>query len=554
MNLGLKFAPSPKEDPDILEFFDQFQSRCQWAFKKHTGGTIPSLPQAMQERLMLMEERLENLEKWDFPSNILPGVRRGIQQLHSNKNLVIRQADKGNCVVLEDKEEYLTAGSLHLSNTTIYDQSTTDRTVEVTHKANWAVRHYNSLGTINNYVSKQLWTDPETVRTQRMYFLKKIHKSPPGLRPIVSASSGPTEKVSGYLVKLLAPHLEDIKSLVKNSQEVVNILEDWDLHQHPECRLVTLDVTSLYPSIPQGPGIELVLQRVCPTSPPTSKLVPFKNMMRELLRIVLGDNHFQFDDQFYTQKSGVAMGTKCAPHMANLFMASLEEKALAQWTGTPPEIWLRYIDDIFMVWTGSKEELDEFHLHLNSQMASIKFTMKDSTTSAVFLDLNISKGNRFQQKGILDFGLHIKASNPQNFLYFSSCHPFTTFRTVIRGEIIRAIRCSSSRMGFYSTLENLRLKLRKRGYPPWLIREETEQVNYSKRSELLRPKEKRTLQEDVVLFSSIFSPAVNSKDIREALLDEETPFKPMVLRLRPTSLKDRLVRAKVTSAPGGNKK
>ena len=514
--------------------------------QKHTGGTIPSLPQAMQERLTLMRERLQSLEREDFPSNILPGVRKAILQLQNNRNLVIRQADKGNCVVLEDKENYILAGKTHLSNINIYSKSSIDRTSEVAHKANWALTHYKSLGTINNYVYKQLWTNISTVRTQRMYFLKKIHKSPPTLRPIVSASSGPTEMISGYLVKLLAPHLEDIKSLVKNSQEVVNILEGLNLNNYRECKLVTLDVTSLYPSIPQGSGIELVLQRVCPTTPPTSRLVPFKNLMRDLLKIVLGDNHFMFDDEYYTQRSGVAMGTKCAPHLANLFMASFEEQALALWRGTQPTIWLRYIDDIFMIWTGSTEELREFHLHLNSQMSTIKFTITNSPTSVSFLDLKIFKGNRFERKGILDTGLHIKETNPQNFLHFSSCHPFSTFRTVIRGEIIRAIRCSSSRIGFLSTLENLLQKFRERGYPPWLLREESEHVDYSKRAELLRPKERRSLQEDVVIFSSLFTPAIKSRAIREALEDEMTPFNPMVLRLRPTSLKDRLARAKTT--------
>ena len=161
---------------------------------------------------------------------------------------------------------------------------------------------------------------------------------PHKIRPIVSASAGPTEKISSHLVRLLGPHLEDIQHLVKNSIQVVKILEGLDLTEDPDIMLVTLDVESLYPSIPQGPGVEMVLQRVCPTSPPTSRQNNFKNMMRDLLRITLGDNHFSFNDHFYNQVSGVAMGTRCAPHFANLFMASLEERALNSWTGTQPKL------------------------------------------------------------------------------------------------------------------------------------------------------------------------------------------------------------------------
>ncbi len=35
----------------------------------------------------------------------------------------------------------------------------------------------------------------DKVRTQRMYFLKKLHKNPHGIRPIVSGCSGPTERI-----------------------------------------------------------------------------------------------------------------------------------------------------------------------------------------------------------------------------------------------------------------------------------------------------------------------------------------------------------------------
>ena len=239
------------------------------------------------------------------------------------------------------------------------------------------------------------------------------------------------------------------------------------------------------------------------------------------------------------------MGTKCAPHLANLFMASLEEKALLSWQGTQPLKWMRFIDDILMVWTGSATELVSFRDHLNSQMSSIKFSMEASTDSVTFLDLKIYKGSNFWNHGRLDTSLYIKDTNPQCFLHYSSCHPFTTFKTVLRGEIIRALRCTSSQTVFTTILEKLLQKFRERGYPKWLLREEAENVPYSKRRELLHPPERRTLEQDVTLFSSIVTPSVSSSSIRRALEDEETPFAPMVLRPRPTSIQDKIVRAKV---------
>ena len=477
------------------------------------------------------------------------GVRSAIDELANNKSLVIRQADKGSCTVILNTNQYLSEGHQHLADPTTYRLCTQDRTKEVAHKANWAIKHHTEVGTLTRYLRGQLLTDVDTVRTQQLYFLRKVHKQPHRIRPIVSASSGPTEKISGHLCKRFAPHLEDVKSLVKNSIQVVQTLEALDLSADPDITLVTFDVESLYPSIPQGPGIEMVLQRVCPTSPPTSKRSNLKNMLREFFKIVLGDNHFEFHNQHYDQIRGVAMGTRCAPQFANLFLATLEERALASWQGTKPKLWLRFFDDVLMLWKGNQQELQSFHNHLNQQMASIHFTMESSPDQAVFLDLHITKGSRFREQRILDVSLHVKETNPQNFLHYSSCHPPATFTTIIRGEILRTVRCTSNQMSYTTILDRLLQKFKSRGYPEWLLRQCAELVSFKDRKKLLQPAPKKLLEENTTIFCATYSPSINSSTIRKMLVDPETPFNPMVLRTRPTSIQDRLVRTKIGHPP-----
>ena len=41
-------------------------------------------------------------------------------------------------------------------------------------------------------------------------------------------------------------------------------------------------------------------------------------------------NNFEFENNYYLQLQGKAMGTKMAPVYANLFMGDLEQKLLAQ--------------------------------------------------------------------------------------------------------------------------------------------------------------------------------------------------------------------------------
>ena len=63
------------------------------------------------------------------------------------------------------------------------------------------------------------------------------------------------------------------------------------------------------------------------------------------MELVLKNNNFEFDGKHYMQKRGTAIGTRMASPYAYLFMHDLERVPVK------PFIWLRYIDDIFMVWT-----------------------------------------------------------------------------------------------------------------------------------------------------------------------------------------------------------
>ena len=53
---------------------------------------------------------------------------------------------------------------------------------------------------------------------------------------------------------------------------------------------------------------------------------------------------------------------------------------------------MRYVDDTFIIWPHSKDKLDSFLKHLNSQDQQIKFTMEIEKDQALpFLDVQIQK-------------------------------------------------------------------------------------------------------------------------------------------------------------------
>ena len=100
-------------------------------------------------------------------------------------------------------------------------------------------------GVIDAETTTFLLREPEEVRPQLMYFLKKIHKNPMGVRPICSALSGFTESLSKIVDTIIQPIVPTLPSFVKDSGNFCKIIEKSLVRDN--AILVALDLKSLYP-------------------------------------------------------------------------------------------------------------------------------------------------------------------------------------------------------------------------------------------------------------------------------------------------------------------
>ena len=83
-----------------------------------------------------------------------------------------------------------------------------------------------------------------------------------------------------------------------------------------------------------------------------------------------------------------------------------------------PFLWLRFIDDIFMIWTHGTLSLDNFIVHLNKCLPSINFTHEISPDQVPFLDTMANT-----REGKLITNLYCKPTDAHNYLHYSSAHP-----------------------------------------------------------------------------------------------------------------------------------
>ena len=160
------------------------------------------------------------------------------------------------------------------------------------------------------------------------------------------------------------------------------------------------------------------------------------------------------------------MGTRMAPAYANLSMGEFERKALKDYADQP-FLWLRYIDDILMVWTHGEEKLHNFITYLNNIHPTIKFTSERSITSIPFLDVNIQLENRK-----IDTDLYCKRTDKHQYLLHSSSHPYHTKKAIPYSLALRLRRICSKDEFFEHRSAELLSYLTKRGYKDRFVKQQ----------------------------------------------------------------------------------
>ena len=181
-----------------------------------------------------------------MPTNLSSKEKKSLHSLIKDKKIIISPADKGDTTVVMSTSQYLRLAYNHLNDNKTYQLLNKDPTKEVAQQYTLYLQTCKEEGLISADLHDKL-TPPEDVHTQRMYFLPKVHKTPLKLRPIVSATNGPTEKASEYIDKQLQPYMTQVKSYFKNSEELIEILKTLKIPRHS--LLVTLDIESLHTNI-----------------------------------------------------------------------------------------------------------------------------------------------------------------------------------------------------------------------------------------------------------------------------------------------------------------
>ena len=525
-----------------------------------SGGLVECVTKFQRDVDLQARERRQR--GWYDPDNLASQQRAAIRSLSLRRDIVVRGSDKNLGTAVMSRSWYHDEVMRQLSDETIYRALPAGTDADFIRD-----RTAKTLGRLLEGRAKPLaeltrglkgfCLSPPGDKTEwvmaRFYILPKLHKSPVAGRPIVASTAWVTTPISFVLSVVLRTAVQAIGGswVLRDTKQFVRRIVD-NSHVSSDACLLTADAGSCYTNMDIPEAVRIAkwgCRAAAALDDSLAWLLEVADSVGAALLFVLHNNYFTnaMDDTVYHQTRGAAMGTPCAPDLANLYFVYgeapllMEEEALVR-IGDPRRSSLRgelrfygrYLDDVFAICIGEAgaSRLDGF---LNKMHPTVNFTSEVSggpEARAVFLDVEVRRGPPATD-GSLWTVVHRKALNRFLYIPYQSYHPPGVTKGLVRGELIRFVRICSFEADFDRLKEGFLEALHARGYPLETIRKHAKTVSFGDRSKFLEDNPPTSTKVNAwVLPSDPLPRAMELHDLKERLQTELGQINPMLGELR----------------------
>lgn len=204
---------------------------------------------------------------------------------------------------------------------------------------------------------------------------------------------------------------------IKNSIDFVNKIKDIKLQ--PGYRIMSLDIVNLYTNIPVPETLSILKSLLFDANILDTCKV---QELIQLLETILSQNYFLFNNQYYIQEGGLAMGSPLSGLLADIYLNYYENTyVLSDHNKFKDNIifYTRYVDDTFLIFNGTLRQIYNLKTYMNSINNYIQFTLETEVNNRLnFLDLTIyKKDHKF------NFSIYRKPTTSDVTLHADSHHP-----------------------------------------------------------------------------------------------------------------------------------
>ena len=387
-------------------------------------------------------------------------VKRLVHKFRAT-NTIIRRTDKSKVFHLGKKQDYELKSKDYMNKTKAYQcLDNDDPLLNLINRTNKYLLDLRLSHWIKQKQYELLSIKPEEAELSHLYYLPKAHKMNTPLRPIVAGLKHPTVKISKFLDGLLRPCFNKMarETTVTSGFELIKQLHEWSrLYMKKETLFCTMDVSDLYTMIPQVEGVLSLRRMMVNLNLKNISGVKAEAIIR-LSRWVIQNNYFSYNDKFYHQIRGGAMGSPLTLTMANCYMFFFERKIVKQ-VQNSGGLYLRFIDDILIAINWPYRHLSKQIDNWNELDLNIKLNPQIGP-AVNFLDLYIENLD-----GQLFTKVYHKPSYEPYYLPFYSVHPLHMKMNIPYEMLLRAIRYSSTFQAYLNERESLRMAFLLNQYP-----------------------------------------------------------------------------------------
>ena len=302
-------------------------------------------------------------------------------------------------------------------------------------------------------------------RVPLFYLTLKVHKSPWSTRPVVSCVGSFAEIFSKWLDVQLKKLLPLSPTYLRDSNQVLTELQALG-PLPPHAKLFTADAVSMYTNIDTHHALAVFREWFRDFSPEIPSGFPTE-LFLQVLELVMTRNVFSFDDTFWLQIAGTAMGTSAACTYATMYYAKHERTSILPAHGNQLPYFKRFIDDIIGIWIGGDSQAwTQFQCDLS--FGSLRWETSELTNSVAFLDLEISID---PDSRCLTTRTYQKPMNLFLYIPPTSAHAPGVLKSIVYGNLQRFWRQNTHRSDFVRVAGQFAQHLIARGHHPDIIRE-----------------------------------------------------------------------------------
>ena len=507
-------------------------------------------------------------------SNVTPNQGKLFEMMKNNDDMIIIEADKNLGAVIMKRDNYIRQGiEEHLSNALVYERLTENQVSMEQTRLRYLLAEFkgkhrplqpnenpatsSSTGELTEadyiYLTRAFGQDD---RLARFRMTLKVHKNPAKMRPIVCCAGTRMNHVSKWLDFQLQRLKPFVPSYLKDSHDLLSKLRNIG-GLPPTARLFTADAVSMYTNIDTDHAINVIGTWMDSLDLPTG--FPLR-AVNDAMRLVMRNNIFEWGNTYFRQLLGTAMGTSAACMWATIYYGVHESTTLIPKYGDNLPIFLRFIDDIFGVWTGNAADWESFKRDVND-FGILTWEIDPLSTSVDFLDLTIS----ITQDGRLSTKTYQKEMNLYQYIPPNSAHPPGMMKGIVYGLLRNYYLQNSNESDYIQMAVLLLRRLVARGWDRTYIKSLIQSADSRLRSAEAQsstntPNEGRPLTNKERLFLHLeYHPnGMPRSEIRQIynsacgeLLESRLGIKQMTVAYsRPKNVRDVLVRAKLHQAPG----